>query len=137
MSARGFTLIEVMAASTIAAVVASGTMMAFVAAARMSRIHNSGALAEASDFAQETLEGLYNHIATDDTKLADESVAVPPWHDDPLPPVPAPGTNSESILWLTPTSRRYRVTSEDCDGVGGVGDCYAVTVRVCWNDPLC
>src|SRR3989338_992801 len=135
MSARGFTLIEVMAASTIAAVVASGTMMAFVAAARMSRIHNSGALAEDSDFAQETLEGLYNHIATDDTTFADEAGST--WHNDPLPPVPAPGTNSESILWRTPTSRRYRVTSEDCDGVGGPGDCYAVTVKVCWNDPLC
>ena len=44
--------------------------------------------------------------------------------------VVAAGT--ESIL--TGGARRcYRVASQDCDGVGGAGDCLSVQVNVCWN----
>ena len=135
MRRDGFTLIEIMAASAVAAVVASGTMMAFVAAARMSRASNSPMFAEASDFTRQTLERFRNRVATDDT-IVFPDLAGAGWQNDPLP-VPAPGTNSESLLWKTPTSRRYRVTAEDCDGDGTAGDCYAMTVRVCWNDPAC
>ena len=131
----GFTLIEVMVASAISAVVAGGTMMAFVTAARMVRAQNSPGMAEASGFAQQTLERLRNRVAADDTFFTAQ--AGPTWWDDPLP-VPGAGTNSESILWEVPTSRKYRVTAEDCDGVvAGPPDCYAVAVKVCWNGAAC
>ena len=133
MRREGFTLIEVMAASAIAAVVASGTMAAFVAAARMSRVQNSPTFAEASDYAEQTLERFRNRVATDDTTVF-RNPPVAGWQSDPLPPS---ATTSESLLWKTPTSRKYRITAEDCDGDGTAGDCYAVTVRVCWDDPTC
>lgn len=136
MRRAGFTLIEIIASSAIAAVVASGTMMAFVTAARLARAQNSTRVAEATDFAQQTLERFRNRVATDDTAVFPD-LAGAGWQIDPLPPLPLPGTNSESLLWRTPTSRRYQVTSQDCDGDGTAGDCYAVTVRVCWDDPLC
>lgn len=129
MRAAGFTLIEVMAASAIAAVVASGTMMAFVAAARMSRAPYTYASAEASGYAQQTLEQFRNEVATDSTFLSSKAGAT--WWTHALPPA----GSTESILNMggVPARRCYRVTAEDCDGVGGAGDCYAMQAKVCWR----
>lgn len=130
MKETGFTLVEVMAASMIAAVVAGGTMAAFVAAARMSRAQNSPAFAEASGYAQETLERFRNSIAADSPWPADEADGL--WRSDPLPATG--GTQSILDMGGVPARRCYRVTPEDCDGAAGPPDCYAVDVKMCWKD---
>jgi hypothetical protein len=117
-----------LAASLIASVVAGGTMMAFVTAARISRQQSSPLASEANGFAQQTLEGIRNKVADDSTWLS--SRAGLGWVDDPM----GGAGGTESITTLSP-KRCYRVTPEDCDGVGGTAnDCYAVNVAVCWND---
>jgi len=125
-------MIEILIASIIAAVVAGGTMMAFVTAARMTRLQSNPVLAEASGFAMQTVERFRNQVTAQPVPTWFATKAGPVWYSDPLP-VPGAGTNTESLLWKPPTSRTYRVTAEDCDGIGGVGDCYAVTFKVCWN----
>jgi len=127
----GFTLMEVMAASVIVAVVAGGTMMSLVAAARMTASQDHLTHAEASALAQESIEKFRNDgvDAMNPMWLADQ---VPlGWQADSIV-VGAGG--SESKLDLGTAKRCYRVVEADCDGVGGVGDCYGMQSRVCWND---
>ncbi len=130
----GFTLIEVLLGSVIASVVAGGTMMAFVTAARIARRQNAVAMAEATGYAESTLERLRNHVAVDETLLPTRAASPDTWWCDNLP-APAAG-GSESILNLNAT-RAYRVRVEDCDGVAGSEACFALQVRVCWSDPGC
>lgn len=122
-------MIEVLAASMVAAVVAGGTMMAFVAAARMSRVQDGPGTAEASGYAQQTLEQFRNQVATDSTFLSTR--AGPTWWKHALPAA----ASTQSILNMggVVARRCYRVTAEDCDGVGGAGDCYAMQAKVCWK----
>ena len=47
-STNGFTLAELLASSLIAGVVAGGTLMAFVTAARINRVGNTAAFADSS-----------------------------------------------------------------------------------------
>ncbi len=101
-------------------------MMAFVTAARISRAQSNPDMAEASGYAQQTVERFRNQVAADSTWLLTN--AGPAWHDDPLPP-PA-GRGTESILKKTP-KRCYRVTQET---VVVPGDAYAVSAKVCWKD---
>ena len=132
---HGFTLVEVIIASLVVAVVAGGTMMAFIASANMtgpysmSRPQDLPTLAEANALAQQTIESLRNDVemvgATESPVLATKA-ASGLWYCAPLP---AGGTASQ----LTGAARRYRVVLADCDGVGGAGDCYAVQSQVCWN----
>ena len=133
MSQRlGFTLIEVLIGSVIASVVAGGTMMAFVTAARITRRQNAVALAEDSSYAESTLERLRNDVAADEVLLSTKAASPSTWWCDNLPI----SGGSESILGLN-TKRVYRVRAEDCDGVGGPGDCYALQVKVCWGNHGC
>ncbi len=130
-AAAGFTLVEVLVASVIASVIAGGTMMAFVTAARINRTQSNPDMAEASGYAQQTVERFRNLVANDAawagwiTTNADGA-----WHTDALPPPGSGGT--ESILDKGP-KRCYRVTAEDVDGVAGT-DAYAVSAKVCWKD---
>lgn len=129
---RGFTLVEVVVSSMIGAVVVGGTMAAFVAAGRMIRQSDTMAVAEATGFAEQTLERLRNMIACDsawfqapcDPNLPAGQVA------DPL--VRADGTpytgGTDSILQTGPVRRCYVVTPA-CDG-----ECFKVDVKVCWGD---
>ena len=138
--ARGFTLVEMLVSSLIASVVAGGTMMAYVTAARITRQQNSSNTTEASLFAQETIERFRNRIAA---RLPTEEVPWPganvgTWQDDPLP---VDGGGSDSIL-QTPgrATRVYCVMKVDCNGNGTVtdpDDCYGVQVKVCWNGTQC
>lgn len=137
MKNNGFTLLEIVAASVTIAVVTSGTFMAYVAASRMTRAQNEPGVAEANLYARETIERFRNLIACDspwfDLTTCNPSAGLPTaWTADPLPV----SAGSQSIL-NTGASRCYRVTSQDCDGIGGVDDCLAVEVRVCWNGDPC
>jgi prepilin-type N-terminal cleavage/methylation domain-containing protein len=128
---RGVSLIEVVIASVIAALVAGGTMMAFVMAAGISQQDTMDST-EAVFYAEHTLERLRNHIACDDGWFgAGCTSSVPPgWTSDPLPTPPA---GVESPLVTAGGTRDYEVVPADCDGVGGAGDCFRVTTRVQWT----
>jgi len=125
----GYTLVEVVVASFLASVVAGGTMMAFVTAARMTQRQGDVRFAEASGLAQQTVEKFRNYVEAGQPWLT--SKAPLGWCLDQLPSSVVAGT--ESILKMS-ARRCYRVTPEDCDGVGGPGDCYALQVAVCWKD---
>ena len=130
---RGVTLTEVLVASAITSMVAGGTLTAFVTAARIQQATNGPRTVEASGYAQQWLEALRNRVADDDTFFSSKApggVSLG-WQDDD----PATGV----------VRRVYRVDAKDCDGdgiVAGAGtppeaDCYAVTVKMCWNQPTC
>jgi len=137
-SEGGFTMVEVLVASVLASVVAGGTMMAFITAARISHEQSSPSIAEAGGYAQETVERFRNRVAASqaqDPAFGDNwltTTAGAGWTNDPLPPPASGGT--ESILGMgTGAKRCYRLTAADCDGVPG-NDCYALEVKVCWKD---
>ncbi len=130
---RGFTLIEVLCASLIASIVAGGTMMAFVTAARIKGRQSSTTSVEATQFAQETLEKYRNYVAVDSTFLSDKA-DTNTWYPDLLP---SSGSDSESIL-KTGAKRCFRVDRKDCNADGTVDpDCYQIQVKVCWNGGNC
>jgi len=124
-------LSEVLIASLIVALIAAGTMMAFVAAARMTRAQSNPGVSEATGYVRETAEKFRNYIACTPPWFDTACAPTLPggWQADPLPV----GGGSNSIL-STPSRRCYQVTPQDCDGVGGVGDCFAIEVRMCWNN---
>ena len=136
----GFTLIEVLVASAIGAVVAGGSVMAVVAASRMLRAQSGSGSAEAAQYAQQTLERFRNMIACSPPWF--DAVTCAPviapgglptgWTNDPLP-LATPGT--ETIL-TTVSKRCYKVTPQDCDGAPG-NDCFNVEAQVCWNGTAC
>lgn len=133
-STEGYTILEMLIASLIAAIVSGGTLMAFVTAARINRSQVSPETAEANLFGQQTLEGFYNRVAADDTFFS--ALTLQQWQDDALPA----GGGTESIRTMG-AARRYCVIPQDCDADGilaGAGappevDCYSVQVRVCWD----
>ena len=133
---QGTTLADVMIGTLIASVAVGGTMSAFVTAARLQRVEDAPLLLEASGYAQDYLEALRNHVAADDPFFS--SKAGLGWLDDDSTTA-IPPASSETA------KRVYRVVGADCDGDGiaaGVGvppevDCYAVAVKVCWNQPTC
>lgn len=151
----GFTLIEIIAAAVVAAVVAGGSMLSLVAASRMMRRGDTPAIAEASGYAQQTIEKFRNMIACDSPWFTLGTCAPRPnppnldgmptnWVEDQLPDRnPA---NTESFLDLAAaipkTVRRcYRVRSRDCDAGASPDDCFEIEVKVLWNQspsaPLC
>ncbi len=136
---KGFTLIEIIAAAALAAVIAGGSMFALVAAARMMRKGDTPATAEASGYAQQTIEKFRNMIACDSPWFTPGTCApsggMPTTLvSDPLPAAAAGDT--ESILHLGAT-RCYKVTSQDCDAGASPDDCFEIEVHVCWNGGAC
>ena len=140
----GFTLIEILAASILAAMVAGGTMSAFVTASRILQAKNAVGSAEASGYAQQTIEQLRNFIACDSPWFTNDAACTPSaalptaWQADPLPAAEA-GTRS---ILATTAKRCYRVLPQNCDQPNGIeasgsGNCFAVQVRVCWNGSAC
>ena len=136
---RGLTLLEVLIAAVIAAVVAGGTAVSFATAARMMRAPSNSGAVEAGGYARQTAERLRTNIACDggwftaDAACAPTAAVPPPpgiWTSDPLP---APTAGVESIL-TTGARRCYRVASQECDGAAPAGDCLSVEVNVCWNN---
>lgn len=136
MKQAGFTLAELLIGSLIGTVVAGGTMMAFVTATRLNRQQGNPQLVEASLLAQQTIERYRNHMACDgpwfDPATCAANASLPTaWTSDLLP---APASGGSETMLGPGAKRQFCVTQEDCDGVGGVGDCFAVQVRVCWGD---
>ena len=143
----GFTMVELMAGSLIATMVAGGTMMAYVTAARISRQQGNPAIVEATMLAQQTLERFRSEMACDadsfDPVTCNAKAVLPTgdWTTDDFPNAnsndPAiAARGNESILTRPGTTpkRCFRVTKEDCDGDGLTGDCFAVQAKVCWGD---
>ncbi len=132
---RGVTLVEVLVASVVMAVLAGGTLLAFVSAIRISQ--RGPVNAEAADYAQQTLERYRNLIACDSAWFQNPCIpaAVLPTNvfdpQFPLTGLPA------KALYGTGT-RKFTVTPDDCDGngfPGGFSDCYKVAVTVSWTPP--
>ncbi len=139
---RGFTMIEVLIASVIASIVIGGTMTAFVTASRMTRQQSGPANSDAALYVQQLLEAIRNHVAADSTWFSTRVGPVPAtwaaWRNDD-PPLSA-SCPSASIVCRTDVNngRKYFITYVDdtCDDDGDTSDCYyAVTVRVCWDEP--
>lgn len=126
---RGVTLIEIIAASVIGTLLAGGTMMAFVLAAKNAR--TSLIEVEAAGLAQQTLEKYRNKIACDSGWYAPADPACDPTT------LPLANTD-DALLPGTPLleyggTRKYTVTQADCDGNLVPGDCLQVKVKVEWN----
>jgi len=122
---QGFNLVEIIAASVIGALLAGGAMTAFVMSVKTSQ--QASGKTEAVQLAQQTIEKFRNQIACNSSwfKPTDcEPGTLPSNEGDPLPPT--------SVLPMFGGSRNYTVTEEDCDGVGGPGDCLKVTTTVTW-----
>ncbi len=147
----GFTLAEVLVASVIAAVIAGGTMMAFVAADKMMRTRTNPALAEAAAYGQQTMERYRNKIRCGPAEIPDlpdwfDTVTCAPtanlpttWTNDPIT-TQVGNTGSESISKLGGLKRCYQVVQNKKCGTGDplVADCYSLEARVCWdNDAVC
>ena len=141
MNRRGLTLIELVAAAVIGAVVAGGTLMAFVTAIRISS--RTGATGVAF-LLQQTLEKYRNHIACDDNKWFSTTtcqMSITPCTPDASKPNECmcdsnnpPKCFTEDPLpaeaGLTGAIRAWQAEPADCDGVGGVGDCLKLTARL-------
>ena len=122
---RGTSLIEVLVGSLIGAVLVTGLMAAFLTALRITSVGQGNT--EAAALAQQTLERFRNRIACDTG-----------WFNAPCAPGALPSNVSDPLspgaLYNTGT-RKYTVTSADCDGVGGPGDCFKVVAKVSWTQP--
>lgn len=127
MREQGHSLAEVLIASVIMAVLAGGMMLSFLAAVRVSQ--RASTSIEESSYAQQTLERYRNMIACGaewfDASCKAKVSGLPESAADPLPAGALYGG-----------SREYTVTREDCDGVGGPGDCLKVVAQVTWEAPL-
>ena len=131
---QGMSLVEVLVASVTVAVLAGGTMTSFLAAIRISE--GGAGLVEAAHYGQQTLERLRNKVACGEGSPGEwfspacAPTLPPPNSFDPSDPTDGiPGSGMYS------GSRTYTVTPEDCDGVGGAGDCFKVVVKVQWTPP--
>ena len=137
-ASRGYTLLEILVASIIGSVVVGGTFVAFVTAARIVRAQNSPAVIEATDLAQDSIARFRNNIACDSPwfKVATCTATALPagWQNDPFP---GGGAGSQSIQNTALAARRYCIRADDCDGVGGTGDCIVFRARICWNGTAC
>lgn len=125
---QGFSLVEIIAASVIGALLAGGTMTAFVMSMKTSQ--EASGKAEAAQLAQQTLERFRDQIACQDER----------WYDASCNPTPPSGSVSDplpttSVLPTFAGTRNYTVTSEDCDGDGTAGDCLKVVSTVTWTPP--
>jgi len=133
----GLTLIEIIVASLIGFFVAAGALLAFTTSVKIAE--SSSAEREAIFFAQQTLEGLRNHIACDnndpqnllDFNPATCSAAATAGPDAlPVGP-PAPG----SILGFTAPARNVTITPGPDLDLDGNPDYYQARVTVSWTPP--
>ena len=130
-SVAGITLLEVLIAALMGAMIAGGTMLAFTTAKKTS-VRGAGVV-EAADFAQQTIERFRNKIACDDPDWFSAATCAtilpaPAWTADSLPGSPG----SLSMIGQG-GSRQYRVTPSDCDGDGTNGDCFQLDTKVAWS----
>jgi hypothetical protein len=128
---HGVGLAEVLIGGAIGSVLVAGMMATFLAVARLSESHYGNI--EAAALTQQTLERFRNRIACDDPWFQPATCAATG--------LPAPNSFDPSGATgllagaLYGGTRRYTVTPDDCDGVGGAGDCFRVIAKVSWTPP--
>ncbi len=122
---HGMTFIEIVVASILAALVAGGTLLAFVTAVRIS--HGSNLTDEAASLAQQTIDRFRSKIACDDSWYTSATCTA-------NPPTGSISDNDPAIS-LPGGTRQYTVAQADCDGDGSVGDCLLMNVTVTWAPP--
>lgn len=117
---RGLTLVEILAASVVIAVVLSGTMAAFITAARIVGKENLFALAEANGLLRQTADELRNGVYEGASTV--QGMVGSGWQM--VEPINTPDL---------PNGKRCVKVEAGCGG-----DCYEVKATVCWsNDPTC
>lgn len=116
---RGVTLVEVLVGGLIGSVLVAGVMSAFLTAIRINRLGDTHA--EAAALAQQELEKFRNNVACDDPVLFSGACTA--------------GSTSGSETLPSGETRTYTIDPADCDGVGGVGDCFKVVSKVTWTPP--
>ena len=127
---QGVTLVEILVASVIGALLAGGTMMAFVMSRKVTT--NAAGTVEAAELAQQTLERFRNQIACDlpwfnGANCASGAALPTSWTTDTIP--------ASSSLPVQGGTRQYKVSPADCDGDGTPGDCFRVDSKVTWSPP--
>ena len=131
---RGFSLIEIVAASVIGALVAGGTMTAFVMTVKFSQKASSHT--EATQLAQQTLERFRDRVACRQSGQTQSDT----WYDTSCNADAPAGSTTDSIpassvLPKFSGARTYKVVPADCDGDGSAGDCMKVVTKVTWTPP--
>ena len=135
MTRQGMTLVEIVTASVLAALLVGGTMMAFVSATK--GVHHSSGRGEATFLALQTLEGYRNQVACRQGAETQSQA----WFNAACQADAPVGNNAEALpmdadLAKFPNaSRQYQITPRDCDGDSIVGDCLQMTVKVHWDAP--
>jgi Tfp pilus assembly protein PilV len=117
-------MLEVLIASVTLAMVAGGSMSAFITAVRISR--DGGVSSENAFLAQQTMERYRNKIACRQTAESGTDTWYGPGAGcAAAPPV---GAQTDAI-----SGADFTVTPIDCDGVAGPGDC--LEMQVTKTDP--
>ena len=132
---RGASLIEILVGVVVASVLVAGMMSAYLTAVRISA--RGGGNTEAVVLTQQTLERLRNQVACDGGWFggANCGATLPPANSFDLGPGSGANGLPAGALTGRGVSRTYTVTSADCDGVGGAGDCFKVVAKVSWTPP--
>lgn len=127
---RGISLIEILVASVIGALLAGGTLMAMTMGVKLTR--GSVMTGDVSAYAAQTIERNRNRIACDDAWFNSNCTFVGPGGEQNE----APSLPTDSSLEPLPdVSRRFTVEAKDCDGDGALGDCYRMAVSLQWEPP--
>lgn len=138
---RGMTLIELVAAAVIGAVVAGGTLTAFVTAIRIS---GRTSATDLTFLLQQTLEKYRNWIACDDDRWFNTTtceMSITPCRPNPQNPTacvcdsndPQECFTEDQVpgeAGLTGAIRAWQAVPQDCDGNGVAGDCLRLTARI-------
>ena len=132
---RGLTLVEIVAASVIGALVAGGTMMAFVTAQKLTQIASTQV--EATYYSQQTLERFRNKIAC---RQAGEG-SGDTWFDEACQGSAPVGKTKEQLpagasRWVV--EREYEVSPQfltDANRVANKPDYFKVTAKTTWSKP--
>lgn len=122
---------EILMASILAAVIAAGMMASLIAANRITHKHNASTMAEAGGQTQQLIEAVRTQVGADVTGQL-LAAGTGGWTGFVF------GGDKGQELQLAVSGQapvgQYRVDPADCDGVNGVGDCYTISVRACWDD---
>ncbi len=125
---KGVTLVEILISSVIGALIAGGTMTAFMLAARNTRA--SMGHADMAALFQESFEKIRNSVSCENSLYFDGScnpVTVPGANDnDPIP------ASHPFKQWDPAATRTVDVEAYDCDGLPG-NDCLKVIVKIHWD----
>ena len=130
--ARGMTLIEIIAATVVIAVVLLGTMTAFITAARIVGKENLFALAEANGLLRETADerrnGVYRGTSTVQGMVGSGWQMVETINTPDLP-------HGKRCLMVTDNANYDPSCAPNC---ACSGNCYEIKATVCWNnEPTC